>query len=509
MFDELYKRHTGCGWKKALPHLLFLVALIGILFHISSHSSRPDLIPYVTAAFNRGQYVISGKVVAGDRTPVVGATVSLCAALDDWWKGKKQRGSTSTDKSGAYKLVFDLPPRGYLLITKPGYEELVSSSSYSDCCAFRRDFILKETTATVKGRVVDEAGNPVSGAVVYASVGGMQMSAIHSIIPSLVTAKTDSQGRYEVHVAPDGNSGIVALHEKFKNSMKELAITEGLEYKVNFNLRKGNFKFMKVRVVDAMGAAIPSARLAESLSHVMETLSSRDENGITKVRLNMDKIKQPIGCTVSAHGYFSRWIVVDPNQSQLNIVLEREAAITGTVRSHVGQPLANVNVYFRDAGKAKTVKTNRLGSFSVPLTDPPAKYFQFSKPGYKVLDLTLDHGTIRDSLMISLESDQIERQEGGGFYGKVLDSWGTPAFAFEISVFPRDSERMISPARRFLSLEGEFSINDLPAGSYRLCPQRQSADRNTYLCPVPNVIEIRKGSMLGPIMLQLQEPDKR
>jgi len=507
MVDELHKRHTGCGWKKALPHLLFLVALIGILFHISSKSSRPDLIvASMRASFGKGQYVISGKVVTGDRTPVVGATVSLCAELDDLWKGKKQIGSTSTDESGSYKIVLDSMPKGVLLVSKPGYEELISSSSFSDCCSFRRDFILKETTATVKGRVEDEAGNPVSGALVYASLGNMQRSTNYSIYPSLVAAKTDSQGRYEVHVTPDVNRWLVAGHEEFKESSKRLSIKDRLEYTVDFNLRRGNFKFMKVRIVDTEGAPIPSARLADNVLRVMG-MSSPDKDGICKLRFNMDKIKKPLQCTVSAQGYFSRWLVVDLNQPQLNIVLEREPAITGTVRSHAGQPLANVKVDFRDAGNAKTVRTNRLGFFSVPVTNPSAKYLQFSKSGYKVLDLKPDSGTMHDPLQITLESDQKERQEVRGFYGKVLDSSGRPAFAFDIQLFPVNPEKTLPPSRPFLSLDGEFSINDLPAGSYRLCPQRQSADRNAYLCPVPHVIEIRKGSMVGPIVLQLQEPE--
>lgn len=505
MVDEPTKRYTGCGWKKAGPHLLFLVALIGIAFHFSSNSSRPDLIARMTAAMRRGQYFISGKVVAGDRTPVVGATVSLCAELDDLWKGKKQIGSASTDEAGAYKLVFDSPPKGVLLISKPGYEELISSSSYFDCCAFRRDFVLTETTATVKGRVVDEAGNPISGALVYASVGNMQRSAVYSIIPSLVTAKTDSQGKYEIQVAPDGNRWLMAGHEEFKESSKQLPIKEGLEYKINFNLRKGNYKFMKVRVVDDEGAPITTARLTESLSHVMEALSSPDEDGITRVRLNMDKIKQPIGCTVSAHGYFSRWIVVDTNQPQLNVVLKRELSITGKVLSTAGQPLPGVEVSFRDAGRRIKATTGSQGFFSVPGSAPSTKHFQFSKAGYEDLDLTLFLGFDPEPLMVTLKPLPNSNQEVGTFYGKVLDSSGTPAFAFEISVFPRDSERMISPARRFLSLEGEFSINDLPAGSYDMCARLQS-DRTPYPCPVPHEIEIRKG-ILGPIVLQLQEPE--
>ena len=108
-------------------------------------------------------------------------------------------------------------------------KELFSSSSYSDCCSFRRDFVLKETTATVKGKVVDDAGNPVSGALVYASTvrcKGPQF--IRSTF--VVTTKTDSQGRYEVQVAPDGSRWLVAWHEEFKEGEQRVGITEGLEY---------------------------------------------------------------------------------------------------------------------------------------------------------------------------------------------------------------------------------------------------------------------------------------
>ena len=154
-----------------------------------------------------------------------------------------------------------------------------------------------------------------------------------------------------------------------------------------------------------------------------------------------------------------------------------------------------------------STQTDESGGFSILVTDPPVKSLGFRKPGYRVLNLNLDPGTIPDPLIVTMEPEQKAHEDTGGIYGKVFDSSGLPPFAFHISVLPVNPEGIIRPSRPFLSIDGDFFIKDMQEGSYNLCARRQS-DPNPYVCPVPRAIEVRKGRVQGPIVLQLQEPDK-
>ena len=160
-------------------------------------------------------------------------------------------------------------------------------------------------------------------------------------------------------------------------------------------------------------------------------------------------------------------------------MLERERTITGKVLSTAGQSLPGVEVSFRDAGRRIKATTGSQGFFSFPVSAPSAKHFRFSKAGYEDLDLTLHLGFDPEPVKVTLKPLPKANQDVGTVYGKVLDSSGTPAFAFDIQLFPVNPEKTLPPSRPFLSLEGEFSINDLPAGSYNMCARLQSDPTHT------------------------------
>jgi hypothetical protein len=452
------------------------------------------------------KYIIWGKVISRERLPLFDVTVSLYATLDEMWRGKTLIGRASTDASGSYELILESPPKGHLLVNKAGYEELVSGSAYSDCCCFRRDFVLVESAAAVTGRVADEDGNPIAGALVYVSLGNTKGSQTYNFMHSLVSAYTDSQGFYEVEVAPDGDRVVVASHEEYRERSMQLPITEGKRYTVDFNLPKVNARIITARVVDAGGSPILGARLDGTEWKTMQMLTLPDDDGFFKVRLNMDEMTQPSECIISARNYLTRTVVLDPGQPRLDIVLEKAKTITGTVLGPAGQPLPGTEVYFRDTGYAKTVKTDESGFFSVPVTDPPAKYFQFSKPGYAFLDLTLDPGFLIEPLTIILEFAEEPADSGGGVYGMVFDSWGLPSYAFTIHILPDDYRDIGLRYRNFISIQGNFKIDNLPEGIYTLSARRQG-DWSTSTPENGRQIEIRRDILQGPIFLQLEKPE--
>lgn len=72
------------------------------------------------------KYVISGRVFSSKRMPILGANVSLYARINDLWRGEDLVGAVSTDANGSYQLILDSPPKGDLIVNKPGYAEYLA-----------------------------------------------------------------------------------------------------------------------------------------------------------------------------------------------------------------------------------------------------------------------------------------------------------------------------------------------------------------------------------------------
>lgn len=141
---------------------------------------------------------------------------------------------------------------------------------------------------------------------------------------------------------------------------------------------------------------------------------------------------------------------------------------------------------------------------AVSITDPPAEYVQFSKSGYRLVELTLDPGLIREPLVIAMEREEVFRNVGGDVYGSVVDSLGLPIDSFAIHISSQGPEETVPTSHFFVNLDGHFEIINLPEGKYYLCAQRQD-ELTSHPCSITHKIEIHKGISLGPIILQLQE----
>ncbi|MBZ5497463.1 MAG: carboxypeptidase-like regulatory domain-containing protein [Acidobacteriia bacterium] len=413
----------------------------------------------------------------------------------------------STDANGSYQLILDSPPKGDLIVNKPGYAEYLGTLSFQDSAYSRRDFVLEEAKSAIRGRITDLQGTPIEGAVVCTSIMRSFRSETGQILSAPLIVKTDSRGEYEIREVVDGKCWVTASHEEYKENSTFVDMQSGEVKTVDLSLSKAKVRFMKVRVVDSSGVAIQSAWIDGACRTSIDTLSTPDVKGVQRIRLDFEGSTPQLECRVGAPGYLTRAIPINPdlNQPKIEIVLEKAELLTGTVTGPDGNWIEGAKVYFRDDGRfSQTFQTDGFGSFSISIADPPARYIRVSKPGYADRDLTLEPSLISRPLKITLNLAEKPPEVGGGVYGRVFESSGTPSYAFAIHIVPMDEGDAGVRIRSFINLDGEFMINDLPEGKYSLFARRQN-DGRPDVSDNPCIIEFRKGIVKGPIVLKIHE----
>jgi hypothetical protein len=130
-------------------------------------------------------------------------------------------------------------------------------------------------------------------------------------------------------------------------------------------------------------------------------------------------------------------------------------------------------------------------------------------PGFADWELKLEPKQIPKTLNITLQpSEKVADKPaitGGAIYGGVLDPSGNPSLVFTIYLLSLDGQDLNSKPRRFISIDGNFEINNLPEGNYSIFARRQD-DRLPDLRENPYQIEVHKGKVQDPILLRLVEP---
>jgi hypothetical protein len=194
---------------------------------------------------------------------------------------------------------------------------------------------------------------------------------------------------------------------------------------------------------------------------------------------------------------------VDPKDPPSAIVLEDGRTFSGLVTADSGEPIANAAVHLKPAGngtpRSEVGKTDKSGRFSIS-SDYPLESVTVEKVGYQPQKLTF--------LRAEPASQQIEIRlkavDGGGLFGKALDSSGKPSDRFEILL--RDPSAVPFStrfSRDFQNDSGAFYLDDAPVGTFDLeiwaLPYSQT-QRGAVL--KLGKVEIRKGLIFGEIRVQ-------
>jgi protocatechuate 3,4-dioxygenase beta subunit len=156
--------------------VLFVLASLPV----AAHAQAP-----VAAA--PAEAIVRGQVVADDGQPLAGVHVSL--------RGRPDVGATTSDAFGSFVLSLPAPRQHQLVLCKAGFEpQLISVAATALASARLRQ------RAVVTGRVIDDAGEPVVGAIV--SAAGLSGVSERSVA-------TDDRGEYRLTV-PAGAAFVVS-----------------------------------------------------------------------------------------------------------------------------------------------------------------------------------------------------------------------------------------------------------------------------------------------------------
>ena len=442
---------------------------------------------------NNRKFGITGRVYSAGHSPVQGATVTLYGLRNEVTRRfSNLLASASTNESGIYEIKLDSPLNGYLLASSHGFASSESSASFDESYPLRRDFVLEEGSAAVRGRVIDLQGNPIEDAMVRVSFGEI-VNLARTYRLSMPVAITDSKGRYEVSSVPEGRRSVFAFHEDYGYvEGKEIDVRSGETCEIDFRLPRANV--VLARVVDAARRPIESARVTWGSGPEDGGIALSGGDGFVKVRAGAGRSSEPIRCQIQAVGYLTRTAVIDPGQQETEIILTRADALIGMVTTPDGRPIARARIQVRTRGAFETGLSDDSGGFAIAVAEPPATEVQASKPGYVTASFLLDPKLVPGFQRITLKPAEI----GGGIYGKIVTSAGQPVYTFSIIISP-GSER-----RDFSSLDGEFEVTDLPEGNYSFVVHSQEGKLN--LQAKLDRIEVRKGMAYGPVVIRLQEP---
>jgi beta-lactamase regulating signal transducer with metallopeptidase domain/protocatechuate 3,4-dioxygenase beta subunit len=223
--------------------------------YLSSWRSPPDgKLPAALTAALESAWTAGGVVVDQQGQPVVGADVLPSI---EYSKGPGEEGQlgagiwTKTDASGRWRC--DTIPDSYndvpVSITAPHFKPLEQRIS-------RREFELKsgatptarlvlDRGVTVIGRITDETGKPIRGALIRTKILSISLGR---------EAVTDEHGDYRLDGCEPGKARLVASAKGRAIDLQDVTLSSGMD-PVNFRLPLGGK--LRVRVIDEQGKPEP------------------------------------------------------------------------------------------------------------------------------------------------------------------------------------------------------------------------------------------------------------
>ena len=166
---------------------------------------RPNAASTGDLELNRNDGALGGKVTDDAGTAVSGAQVVLKDAAG------KQIGSTDTNDDGVYEFA-NLRPGEYLVevVGTEKYGAASETAQVEPAAKGNRDLRVSRADGSVEGKVVDEDGVAVEGAIVTIYGDGVEKQLDPTNAEGTFTATNLRPGSYRVKVAPTKEYGVAA-----------------------------------------------------------------------------------------------------------------------------------------------------------------------------------------------------------------------------------------------------------------------------------------------------------
>lgn len=321
---------------------------------------------------------IIGKVIDNDGNPISDITVNL----DDQ--------KSVTNKEGKY-LLYGLPGNQYIQLQVPrgwvGSRVVITQVNKDDDPHEAPAFELTRAIQVV-GRVVNDRGQPVPGASVFAQWEGRLGGAIDQ---GLSSATTDDRGDFTLeNVHPDADFTIRAI--RFSDQEPPMASVKSVRHLTNnkkpveIEISEQGVCEVAGKVVDADGVPIANARV-EVWSHSiningMSQSSSIVQNGTNRYfftdengyfQTNSPLLSQNgFSLNIVAEGFEPRAIPEQrPDSGGLfsfgELQLERSNRVIGSVVDLKGEPIAGAKIWtdFRGGRNSPLTVSDEQGLFQI------------------------------------------------------------------------------------------------------------------------------------------------
>lgn len=390
---------------------------------------------------------VTGQVVDGAGNPVAGAQVRI-SSLNQFMIAAPV--VTTTDEEGRYRvpgLRADTPYQG--TATHQGYlsgtiEEFESETN--------RDLGVTTLTegALVRGRVLDENGNPIAGAQISATEHREDMPGLDMIVGleglgirtnSAHTTKTNEDGNFSLSGVKSGDYQIRATatgYAAYKSDPMQLS--DGVQKELDIVMDRGGE--ITGRVIDPNGTPMAGIQVAAMRFMPMPSRSQTETDADGNFRLTgLDEGAYNV--SAKSPGFATASVgQITPGSAPIELVFERKGAVRGVVLDvATGNAVEKFSVSCRRATNLSNLNLTSLDLSSLTnFTNTGAEnHFQNESGEFRLTDL--DPG----SYTLSVRSDQyvthdlpieviageeieveVELDRGGAISGTLVDRHGNP-----------------------------------------------------------------------------------
>ncbi|RYZ39431.1 MAG: carboxypeptidase regulatory-like domain-containing protein [Myxococcaceae bacterium] len=416
-----------------------------------------------------------GRVFTPQGLPAAGLTVNLRSIV----QGSELR-TTRTDAQGHFTFE-DVPDIEYhLWVWTP------ERTAFGETPTLRpqeKTFIRMEPCSSMEGTVRDEQGHPLEG--VRLAVTGQNLG---DAPPQ--EAFTDAAGHYRLGPLLASALDLHITHHHFTNRQEAIPRREGSARTWDFTLTRA--VSVEGRVVDTEGNPIEGAALRlffedEAGSSLLRASVDRtqDEDVLSDEagRFVIDTAQQGSGWIIArASDFTSTKVAVKLPSTEVRVVLQRGASVTGSVVDAKGRPMTDVTLKLWDtapaSGAPRTGSVDREGGFSL----------RGLKAGHYVLEASLRTPGLEQSTSQPVELEEhtqaevaLRFEEGRTLEGLTVDTGGRPlpgvqvqaclplddVPAWQLTVEPCDPRRGGAGGVRS-GPDGRFVFKHLVAPTYQL-----------------------------------------
>lgn len=412
---------------------------------------------------------ISGFVVDTLGNRVSGATIRAIS-------GPSAPAQTTSAADGSYLLSRLIGGTYIFTVTRAGFTGTTRSFTVVSGVSARLDFTIRSETTqggVVQGRVLQRGtSTPVAGARVVLTGGAGQVSQ---------TAVTDENGTYQFSNLNTGRVRLTVTRAGYFDASRQITVTQGRTVTADFDLRLRASQLASLSgvVTDTNGTAIRGAvvTLSNGTSAGMsDTTDSRGRYSITRI------IPDTYTVTVSASGFNSTTGTAALDQggaSVLNFSLTgigaSTAGITGLVVDGNGQPIIGARVTITGGPvTGRTSTTDGNGQYQL-LNLPAGTYtLRVNATGFQSQTQTVFTQVNTTSQLDFTLTEQVN-QLFGSIAGRVTRSDGTalPGVTVRVTAGPSTGQVITTDD------QGNFSILDLPIGTYALTFSRSGFSTRT------------------------------